>query len=61
MKLEGNLGTGTPITSRWPPAGANLSEPNLQAVDVKHLDVGEMSDVSDVSLFSLQLNSISLA
>lgn len=43
---EGNLGTGTTITSRWPPTGA---DPNLQAVDVKHLDVGEMSDISDVS------------
>lgn len=38
------MGSGTTITSRWPPTGA---DPNLQAVDVKHLDVGDMSDISD--------------
>lgn len=48
---DGGLGAGT-ITSRWPPvAGPTLgpADTNGTGVDGKHLDVGDMSDVSDVS------------
>lgn len=51
--LDGGLGTGTTISSRWPPVGAGPTlgpaEPNGGGIDAKHLDVGDMSDVSDVS------------
>ncbi|KAL7028657.1 hypothetical protein ACKWTF_005940 [Chironomus riparius] len=47
---HGGLGAGT-ITSRWPPvaAGPTLgpADTNGTGVDGKHLDVGDMSDVSD--------------
>ncbi|XP_070495813.1 protein scalloped isoform X5 [Chironomus tepperi] len=47
---DGGLGAGT-ITSRWPPvaAGPTLgpADTNGSGVDGKHLDVGDMSDVSD--------------
>lgn len=50
---DGGLGAGT-ITSRWPPvaAGPTLgpADTNGTGVDGKHLDVGDMSDVSDVSI-----------
>lgn len=50
---DGGLGTGTTITSRWPPVGAGPTlgpaDTNGSGVDAKHLDVGDMSDVSDVS------------
>lgn len=49
---DGGLGAGT-ITSRWPPVGAGPTlgpaDTNGAGVDAKHLDVGDMSDVSDVS------------
>lgn len=52
---DGGLGAGT-ITSRWPPvaAGPTLgpADTNGTGVDGKHLDVGDMSDVSDVSIES---------
>lgn len=50
---DGGLGAGT-ITSRWPPVGAGPTlgpaDTNGAGVDAKHLDVGDMSDVSDVSI-----------
>ncbi|KAG5684616.1 hypothetical protein PVAND_013839 [Polypedilum vanderplanki] len=42
---DGGLGAGT-ITSRWPPVAGPGPE-NGTGVDGKHLDVGDMSDVSD--------------
>lgn len=51
---DGGLGAGTTITSRWPPVGAGPTlgpaDTNGGGVDAKHLDVGDMSDVSDVSV-----------
>ena len=50
---DGGLGSGTTITSRWPPVGGPTLGPadtNGAGVDAKHLDVGDMSDVSDVSI-----------
>lgn len=53
---DGGLGSGTTITSRWPPVGAGPTlgpaDTNGAGVDAKHLDVGDMSDVSDVSRHS---------
>lgn len=51
---DGGLGSGT-ISSRWPPvgAGATLGPADTNGtggLDSKHLDVGDMSDVSDVSI-----------
>ncbi|CRK96873.1 CLUMA_CG009998, isoform A, partial [Clunio marinus] len=47
----GGLGAGTTISSRWPPVGAGPTlgpaDTNGSGVDAKHLDVGDMSDVSD--------------
>lgn len=54
---DGGLGTGTTITSRWPPVGGPTLGPadtNGAGVDAKHLDVGDMSDVSDVSRLNLK-------
>lgn len=49
---DGALGAGT-ITSRWPPVPGPLGQDtNGAGMDGKHLDVGDMSDVSDVSSFS---------
>lgn len=50
--VDGGLGSGTTITSRWPPVGGPTLGPadtNGGGIDAKHLDVGDMSDVSDVS------------
>jgi hypothetical protein len=52
MLTDGGLGAGT-ITSRWPPVATGPLGPvdtNGTGVDGKHLDVGDMSDVSDVSI-----------
>jgi hypothetical protein len=50
---DGGLGSGTTISSRWAPVGAGPTlgpaDTNGAGVDAKHLDVGDMSDVSDVS------------
>jgi hypothetical protein len=52
LLADGGLGAGT-ITSRWPPVGAGPTlgpaDTNGAGIDAKHLDVGDMSDVSDVS------------
>jgi hypothetical protein len=57
FSTDGGLGAGT-ITSRWPPVAGPLgpADTNGSGVDGKHLDVGDMSDVSDVSIIFLNFN-----